>query len=165
MWIWTNRPKKNVHNLWWFSTFGRIDRENCLVFVKMVCLTIDLCANKCWSKIHSLVWQFWLRDKESVRNLWGRRLSKSWRHWWGMSIPPVESKDNSFFSKGTSFFNVWCFFCRVIELHWIRRKTPTKTILLMVRKILHVAKTQIRKQNAQLSCWPQNFVAQNSYGK
>ena len=35
----------------------------------------------------------------------------------------------------------------------------------MVRKVLHVAKSHMREQNANLSSWQQNFVTQNSYRK
>ena len=35
----------------------------------------------------------------------------------------------------------------------------------MVRKVLHVAKSHMRGQNANWSSWQQNFVTQNSYRK
>ena len=40
---------------------------------------------------------------ESVRNLWRQLFSKSCRRWWGLCIPPVKSKDNSFFQRGQVF--------------------------------------------------------------
>ena len=53
----------------------------------------------------------------------------------------------------------------MIELHGMKRKVPSETILLMGVKVLNVAKSDIREKNARLSVWQQNSVVESSLGK
>ena len=56
-------------------------------------------------------------------------------------------------------------FFRLIELHGMKRKVPSETILLMGVKVLNVAKSNIREKNTRLGGWQQNCEVESSLGK